>query len=200
MLTMNKQEITHYLQSIIAIPMLAIAVPLTGVSAVPSLTAVNSNITKENSVIITQEEVERKEEEAERKEKADLIDNFFESYEAPLEGHGMEFVVEAEKNDIDWRLLPAIAMRESTGGIHACKKVANSVFGYGSCKMSFNSIDESIEVVAKSLGGNNPTTASHYDNKTTLQILKKYNSVIPSYTSEIVKLMKKINDDGNKIV
>lgn len=151
-------------------------------------------------MIITQEEVERKEEEAERKEKAELVDNFFESYEAPLEGHGMKFVLEAEKNDIDWRLLPAIAMRESTGGKHACKKVSNSVFGYGSCKMSFNSIDESIEVVAKSLGGNNPNTASHYDDKTTLQILKKYNSVIPTYSKEVVKIMKNISDDGKEVI
>jgi len=173
--------------------MLAIAVPLTGIPSIPSLAAVNSSLTSENSVIITQEEVARK-------EKAELVDNFFASYDAPLEGHGMKFVVEAEKNDIDWRLLPAIAMRESTGGKHACKKASNSVFGYGSCKMSFDSIDDSIEVVAKSLGGNNPNTARHYDDKTTIQILKKYNSVIPNYAREVVKIMKMIKDDGKEVI
>ena len=111
----------------------------------------------------------------------------------------MKFVLEAEKNDIDWRLLPAIAMRESTGGKQACKKADNSVFGYGSCKISFKSIDDSIEVVAKSLGGNNPNTARHYDGKTTVQILKKYNSVIPSYTKQVVKLMNMI-DDKDEII
>ena len=198
---MNKQDIIRYLQSIIVTPLLAIVVPLSGVGTVPSLAATNSTLSGENSVIITQEEVVQKEQlEKERKDKAEQIDNFFAAYDAPLEGYGMKFVTEAEENGIDYRLLPAIAIRESTGGKHACKRVANSVFGYGSCKISFESIDKSIEVVSASLGGNNPTTARHYDNKTTLQILKKYNSVIPSYTSEIVKLMKKINDDGNKIV
>lgn len=200
---MNKQKIVRYLQSIVAIPMLAIAMPLSGVS-VPSLTEVsNDSVTKENSVIITQEEVARNEQaklEKDRKEKAGAIDAYFAKYDTPLAGHGMKFVLEAEKNDIDWRLLPAIAMRESTGGLHACKKVPNSVFGYGSCKMSFNSIDESIEIVAHNLGGNNPNTARHYDNKTTLQILRKYNSVISSYPKQVTKIMKKISDDGNEII
>ena len=183
--------------------MLAIAVPFTGMSSIPSLTVLNNTPTDENSVIITQEEVARNEQaelEAGRKEKAEAIDAYFAKYDTPLAGHGMKFVIEAEKNDIDWRLLPAIAMRESTGGIHACKRVSNSVFGYGSCKMSFNSIDDSIEIVAHSLGGNNPSTARHYDNKTTLGILRKYNSVIPSYPKQVTKIMKKISDDGNEII
>jgi hypothetical protein len=200
---MNKKEIIHYLQSIIAIPMLAIAMPLSGVASIPSLVAVNDNLTEENSVIITQEEVQRKEQvelEVQRKEKAGLIDKFFASYKAPLEGYGMKFVIEAEKNGLDWRLLPAIAMIESTGGKHACKKVPNSVFGWGSCKISFNSIDESIEIIAHNLGGNNSGTARHYDGKTTLQILRKYNSIIPTYPQKVVKVMKNIQDDGQEII
>ena len=34
----------------------------------------------------------------------------------PLFGMGMKMCKEAEKNELDWRLLPAIAVRESTGG------------------------------------------------------------------------------------
>jgi len=191
-LIMLRNKVIRYLQSIIAIPMLAISVPLSG-TTIPSLVNVNNALTNENSVITTQEEVARK-------EKADAIDAYFAKYDAPLEGYGMKFVEEAEKNGIDWRLLPAIAMRESTGGKHACKRVPNSVFGYGSCKISFDSIDESIEIVARSLGGNNPNTAHHYDDKTTLQILKKYNSVIPNYSNQVVKIMKDIKDDGQKII
>lgn len=170
--------------------MLAITLPLSGVSV---QTAVDKIVTEENSVITAQEEVLRK-------EKAEAIDKFFRTYKAPLEGYGMKFVEEAEKNNIDWRLLPAIAMRESTGGKHACKRVPNSVFGYGSCKISFSSIDESIEIVARSIGGNHPGTARHYKDKTTVQILKKYNSVIPTYTKEVIGLMKKIQDDGKEII
>jgi len=190
---MNKKEIIDYLHSIVAIPMIALMMPLSGASSVSNLIAFNNTLTKENSVIITQEEVSRK-------EKAEAIDTYFHKYDAPLEGYGMKFVIEAEKNDIDWRLLPAIAMRESTGGKQACKKVPNSVFGWGSCKISFNSIDESIEIVARNLGGNNPNTDHHYEDKTITQILKKYNSVIPGYSNQVIKMMKTIKDDGVEII
>lgn len=183
---MNKKEVISYLQSIIAIPMIAIAIPLSGVSSLPSLAAVNNSITGENSVITTQEEVARK-------EKAEAIDTYFKNHDAPLKGYGMKFVVEAEENDIDWRLLPAIAMRESTGGKQACKRVPNSVFGWGSCKISFDSIEQSIEVVAKNLGGNNPNTDHHYEGKTTEQILRKYNSYIKNYPAQVMRIMEDIS-------
>lgn len=166
--------------------MLAIAVPLSGIPSIPSITAINNNITSENSVITTQEEVARK-------EKAGLIDVYFKKHDAPLEGYGMKFVIEAEKNGIDWRLLPAIAMRESTGGKQACKRVPNSVFGWGSCKISFESIDKSIEIVSKNLGGNNPNTDHHYADKTTEQILRKYNSYIKNYPAQVIRIMEDIS-------
>jgi hypothetical protein len=184
---MSKQKINRFLQSVIAIPMLAMVSPVAGMGSVPNITAIFDKVnTVETSVITTQEEVART-------EKAEAIDNFFAKYKAPLEGYGMKFVTEAEKNNIDWRLLPAIAMRESTGGVHACKKATYSVFGYGSCKLNFKSIDESIEIVSKSLGGNNPNTAHHYEGKDTRQILRKYNSVIPNYVNEVVSIMKMID-------
>jgi hypothetical protein len=190
---MKKQKIIRYVQSIIAIPMLGIAMPLSGVSSIINLNVVPIQITGENSAITAQEEVARK-------EKALAIDTYFKEHDAPLAGHGMKFVLEAEKNEIDWRLLPAIAMRESTGGKHACKSVPNSVFGWGSCKISFNSIDESIEIVAKNLGGNNPNTDHHYEGKTTEQILRKYNSYIKNYPAQVMNIMKDIHDDGQEIV
>ena len=190
---MNKKQIISYLNSIVAIPMLAIAMPLSGLGTVTGLDALNNSFAKENSVIITQEEVIRK-------DKADAIDTYFREHDAPLEGHGMKFVLEAEKNDIDYRLLPAIAMRESTGGKQACKKVTNSVFGWGSCKINFKSIDESIEIVALNLGGNNPNTDQHYEDKTIVQILKKYNSVIHGYSKQVIRIMKDIQDDGKEII
>ncbi len=174
--------------------MLAIAMPLSGVvSSIPNLTALTNNPTVENSVITTPEEVARK-------EKAEFIDNYFAKYDAPLEGYGMKFVEEAEEHGLDYRLLPAIGMIESTGGIQKCHSVSNSVFGYGSCKMGFESIDKSIEIVAESLGGDNPKTSRHYEGKTTLQILRKYNSVIPTYPQKVERVMKKIHDDGEEII
>ena len=189
---MNKKEIVRYLQSIIAIPMFAIAMPLSGVSSISSLTVANNSLTDENSVITTQEEVARK-------EKAESIDNYFAKYNAPLEGYGMKFVLEAEKNGLDWRLLPAIAMRETTGGKQACKsaKAPNNNFGWASCKMGFESIGQSIEHISKTLGGNNDNVKHYKSEMTTEQILKKYNpdSIVPGYSKQVIKIMKAIDSE-----
>lgn len=167
--------------------MLAITAPVTSVSAIPSPAVVlNQNNAIETSVITTQEEEIRK-------EHAKDIDDFLTARNSPLAGYGRKFVDEAEKNDIDWRLLVAISGRESTFGLNACKRATNSFLGYGSCKMNFKSADDAIERVSASLGGNNPSTAHHYDGKTTKEILRKYNSVIPNYPQEVIRIMKMIN-------
>lgn len=124
----------------------------------------------------------------------DAIDAYFAAHDMPLEGTGLKMAQEADANDLDWRLLPAIAVRESTGGKFDCKKAENNPFGWGSCKISFKSLDETIETVAKNLGGNNPNTARHYDNKTTKQILNAYNppSIVPRYTQQVMAIMNAI--------
>jgi len=132
----------------------------------------------------------------EQKIKAVAIDAYFKERDMPLEGMGMKMVQEAEKNDLDWRLLPAIAIRESTGGKFECIKVPNNAFGWGSCKIGFLSNEHAIEIVARNLGGNNPNTARHYDNKTTKQILRAYNppSVIPRYAEQVMSIMNAIGE------
>jgi hypothetical protein len=92
--------------------------------------------------------------------------------------------------------LPAIAVRESTGGKFECKKVPNNPFGWNSCKVGFKSNGEAIETVARNLGGNNPKTAKHYDSKTTTQILRAYNppSIVLRYAEQVVSIMNAIED------
>lgn len=132
----------------------------------------------------------------EREEKAAKIDAYFKQNGMPLAGYGMKMVTEAEKHDVDWRLIPAIAIRESTGGLHQCKSVSFSPFGFGSCHISFKSYDSAIEILATNLGGDNPNTARHYEGKTTKAILQAYNppSVVPTYAGEVMALMTKIDN------
>lgn len=81
------------------------------------------------------------------------LDEFFASYNSPLKGHGATIVAEADKNKIDYRLLPAIAMQEST----LCKKIIKNSyncwgFGIYSKKVTkFTSYDEAIKVVTSTL-------------------------------------------------
>ena len=90
-------------------------------------------------------------------------------------------------------------MIETTGGRHLCKnpKAGNNPFGWGSCKIGFKSFDEAIEKIALNLGGNNPKTAHHYDGKTTLEIINKYNpsSIVPDYSKKIFKVMNTLGDE-----
>jgi len=130
------------------------------------------------------------------KAKADAVDSYFKSKAMPLQGTGMKMVVEAEKNGLDWRIIAAISVRESTGGKQDCIKVPNNAFGWGSCRIGFKTVDVAIETVARNLGGNNPNTAAYYANKTTIQILRAYNppSIVPKYGEQVIAIMNTIGD------
>ena len=126
--------------------------------------------------------------------RAEAIDAYFRTYDMPLEGKGRKMVEEAEKYGLDWRLLPSIAVRESTGGKFACKKATYNPFGWGSCKINFNSYDHAIEIVAKNLGGKNPNTARYYGDKDTEGILLAYNppSIVARYVPQVMNIMDDI--------
>lgn len=132
------------------------------------------------------EQVWEKEAREEREERIAKINAFFASRNMPLAGTGKAMIAAAQENDLDWRLLPAIAVRESSGGKQMC---GANPFGWASCKISFKNIGEGIEVVARNLGGNNPNTA-HYYSGDTREKLHYYNgTVIPTYTDEIFAIM-----------
>jgi hypothetical protein len=58
------------------------------------------------------------------------------------------FIAEADAHDLDWRLLPSLALVESGGG-----RVArgNNIFGWANGKSTFTSIGEAIHHVARAL-------------------------------------------------
>ncbi len=104
--------------------------------------------------------------------KAKIIENFFKEYKSPLSAYSSTFIQVADKNQLDWRLLPSIAMQESNGG----KKVVNDSYNpfgygiYGGLVLKFNSWEEAIERVGKAL-------REDYLNqglKTPYQIMTKY--------------------------
>ncbi len=180
---MKKTKIVSFVQSLILLPIMTVAVPLGGI---PSAGIV---VPSAHVVLVQADQVDPA-----LKLQADAIDAYFKAHGMPLEGMGMKMAQEADANDLDWRLLPAIAVRESTGGKNDCNRVKNNPFGWGSCKIGFKTLDQSIETVARNLGGNNPKTAHHYDNKTTKQILNAYNppSIVPRYTEQVMAIMNSI--------
>jgi len=123
---------------------------------------------------------------------AEKIDTYFKDRSMPLYGFGKKMVEEAKEHNLDWRLLPAIAVRESSGGKQAC---GHNPFGWASCKISFRSFNESIEVLARNLGGDNPNTADYYSTDSTREKLHNYNgTVVPTYPREVLAIMSNIGD------
>ena len=122
--------------------------------------------------------------------RAARIEAYFGKWDLPLAKHS-EFMVEmADKYNIDWRLLPAIGMRETTGGKFACY---NNPFGWGSCKIKFDNFEQAIETLARNLAGENPRTEMYYKGKTSEEKLHFYNgTVIKTYVREVVKIRDRI--------
>ena len=120
-------------------------------------------------------------------DRAERLDAYFAKRDMPLAGYGEEFVEVADKYGIDWRLLPAIGVRESSGGKHLMN---NNPFGWGSAKIPFKDFGEAIDVVAWNLSGNNPNTAKYYKDTDSYTKLWYYNgTVMPTYPDEVIAIM-----------
>ncbi len=138
-------------------------------------------------------------------QRAAKIDAFFlDRDNSPLAGYGLAMVMAADKYNIDWRLLPAIATIESNGGHMMCKnpKGKNNPFGWGSCKIPFDTMEDAIDTVAKNLGGHNPNTARYYANKNLTDLLDAYNppSIRPDYKKIVTWAMNKIASTDAEII
>ena len=199
---MNNKKLIRFVESFVLLPIVTVSMPISNITKdnydftqVPQIVLSQKQNIEANGLLAFNQVIGQKANDL--KSKADAIDTFYKEHNMPLEGMGMKMVEEAEKNDIDWRLLPAISVVESTGGRHACKKVTHSFMGWGSCKINFKSDEEAIEIVAKNLGGNNPNTDQHYADKTTKQILQKYNppSIVPDYADKVMKVMEEIGEN-----
>ncbi len=124
--------------------------------------------------------------------RAERIDAYFAARNMPLEGYGEEFVAAADKYDLDWRLLPAIGVRESSGGK---RLMNNNPFGWGSARIYFEDFSEGIEIVSWNLAGENPNTAKYYKDADIETILYYYNgSVEPPYIGEVIHIMEMFED------
>lgn len=85
--------------------------------------------------------------------RAKIVESFFRKYNSPLYFYSENFIQVADKYNLEWRLLPSIAMQESNGGRKVIKHSFNPFgFGiYGNKVVKFTSWEDGIERVGKTL-------------------------------------------------
>lgn len=86
--------------------------------------------------------------------RTEIVRQFLEKHESPLEPYAKHIIDTAEKYGLDYRLIPAIAMQES----NLCKKVRddspNNCWGYGiygGKGRAFDNLEQGIDVVSEAL-------------------------------------------------
>jgi hypothetical protein len=123
-------------------------------------------------------------------ERPDRIDAYFTKHTAPLAGYGQTFVTAADSCGMDWRLLPAIAMQESSGGK---RMIHNNPFGWGGGKIPFESFEDAIIQVGAHVCGTVPSTARWYNTTSTQEKLHWYNGTVsPTYPAKVQWIMEQI--------
>lgn len=108
------------------------------------------------------------------------LKQFFTVRGCPLKDIAEEFLIAADQNSLDWRLLPSISIVESGGGKAARN---NNVLGWGSASSKFNSVREGIHAVARRL-----SSSKLYRNKDLDGILRTYN-VNAEYPTKVKQIM-----------
>ncbi|MGH9674637.1 MAG: hypothetical protein ACRD44_15770 [Bryobacteraceae bacterium] len=94
--------------------------------------------------------------------------SLFEKTKAPAKEYAVEFLLAADHHDLDWRLLPSIAMVETGAGKYAHN---NNILGWGNGRIDFPSEEAGIHRVAERLAN-----SKLYRDKDLSGILRTYNS------------------------
>jgi hypothetical protein len=111
------------------------------------------------------------------------LENFFRSYRCPVPYHVAEYLLAADTYGLDYRLLPAVSLRETLCGV---AEVDHNRWGYHPGRQSFNSIEAGIDFVARELA-----QGAYYKGKTLERKLFTYNPR-PAYPQEIQRIMLQI--------
>ena len=115
--------------------------------------------------------------------RASRLEMFFRKYHCPAPHHISEYLRAADLNALDYRLLPAISIRETQCGVH---EQDHNRLGYHPGEGGFPSVEAGIHFIARRL-------AEHpfYKGKTLHGKLFVYNPR-PAYPGEIQQIMREI--------
>lgn len=108
------------------------------------------------------------------------VHTFLSRHSCPISGLAAEFVLAADLNQLDYRLLPTLAVLESGCG-RATRN--HNLFGWANGRKPFASFEQAIHHVAQRL-----RLAPHYAGKSTIEKLRKYNRRA-AYRVKVLRLM-----------
>jgi hypothetical protein len=112
------------------------------------------------------------------------LETFFQSFGCPAPHHVKEYLGAADTYAIDYRLLPAISVLESTCGLYQRE---NNRWGWASARKGFASFRAGLEYIAHQLA-----EGRYYKNKTLEEKVRMYNPR-PQYARQLDHLMLKID-------
>lgn len=124
------------------------------------------------------------------------LDRYFASVRSPLWLSAGVFIDTADKYSLDWRILPAIAMVESTGGKFVPGCAPFNPFGWSSSSSPcgywrFNSFDEAITFVGRGIGRGR-TYIKFQQDKKLLSLAEIYNPNPLDWNSKVRYFMEQI--------
>lgn len=120
--------------------------------------------------------------------RVERLAQFFRARKSPLDKFAEHFVRAADRNKLDWRLLPSLAMLESGGGR---VYIRNNVFGWASGRARFQSIEAGIDHVAQAL-----SEGIAYRNKDLRAKLRTYNPANRRYVEIVFGVFREISPEA----
>lgn len=113
------------------------------------------------------------------------LEAFFKAYNCPSPLHIDDYLDAADAYQIDYRMLPAISLLETTCGSH---EKQNNRWGWASAQTGFPSVGEGIHYIASQLAEH-----PYYKHKTVEQKLWMYNPD-RHYVASVRRLMRQIEN------
>jgi hypothetical protein len=110
------------------------------------------------------------------------LKTFFARQGSPLQAMASVFIEKADRYGLDWRLLPGIAMVESSGGKHYRR---NNIFGWNSGRTGFRTVAAGIDFVASRF-----VLSPIYRGRTSRGILAAYNPAPQKYPPKVIRFME----------
>lgn len=114
-----------------------------------------------------------------------VLKRFFAEKGCPAADWAVDFLIAADRNGLDWRLLPSIAFLESTGGKYS---QLNNPLGWNLARTEFRSNRHAVHYVANRLA-----RSAIYQKKTLRTKLRIYNPDRSDYPDQVMAVMEQIS-------